>query len=400
MELRKDYVLLSSDARTADSLSTTDFTVKLTHPLENVVKTDIVQLIMDYKVANIVAPDNTLVIGEGSILGANVYDIVTIPGTSWGMSALQSLINGQLASGAGGMRWFVGTASMITNLDDIMDAALRIVIQFDATGLSTADYESRVLTADSDLSAFLGIPIGESIIPSLYTADGTTKYLQWVFPSNMDATGSTTFSSPQVLQILRTPGVLEPVNTTITIEQGLYTPQTLEEELNSLLDPAYVIQVSLSGVLTITYPLTATDDPSGNRTITVSSSTLRKQLGMRTSPHTLNPTYDSGNGPYGTFTWTFPRPMFLSQTATYLLLQSTELGTDIITATGDTGFYRLLLADPRNSVVTLVNNRVDTYLHTPRRLQNIDIRVMFPDRTVVNNRGGSLTILLEVVRSI
>ena len=92
--------------------------------------------------------------------------------------------------------------------------------------------------------------------------------------------------------------------------------------------------------------------------------------------------------------------MFLSQTATYLLLQSNELGTDIITATGDTGFYRLLLADPRNSVVTLVNNRVDTYLHTPRRLQNIDIRVMFPDRTVVNNRGGSLTILLEVVRSI
>lgn len=231
--------------------------------------------------------------------------------------------------------------------------------------------------------------------------DGTTKYLQWVFPKTLNMAGVSTFYEAQTLQIFRSQGASQPVNTTITIGQGLYTPQTLEEELNSLLDPAYVVQVSLSAMLTISYPLTSTDDPSGNRTLTVSSSTLRKQLGMRSSaPHTLNPTYDPNNGAYGTFTWTFPRPMFLSQTATYLLLQSNELGTDIITATGDTGFYRLLLADPRNSVVTLVNNRVDTYLHTPRRLQNIDIRVMFPDRTVVNNRGGSLTILLEVVRSI
>ena len=115
---------------------------------------------------------------------------------------------------------------------------------------------------------------------------------------------------------------------------------------------------------------------------------------------TLAPSWEPMNGPYGTLRWVFPRAMRLTQTATYLLLQSRELGNDIITATGDVAFYRLLLADPVNGVVSATNNRVDAYLHAPRRLKDIDLRVLFPDKSVVNNRGGSLTLLLEVVRSI
>ena len=53
--LRKDYVLVSSDSRAAGSASTTDFTVRLALPLVNVVKTDMVQCVLDYNIANVVA---------------------------------------------------------------------------------------------------------------------------------------------------------------------------------------------------------------------------------------------------------------------------------------------------------------------------------------------------------
>lgn len=61
MTLRKQYLLISSDDRSAFSRSTTDFTVKLREPIDNVVKTDLVSIAMDYNLANIKAPNNTLV---------------------------------------------------------------------------------------------------------------------------------------------------------------------------------------------------------------------------------------------------------------------------------------------------------------------------------------------------
>ena len=258
--LRKDYVLVSSDARAPGSLSTTDFTVQLALPLANVVKTDLVQCLMDYNIANVVAPNNLFVIEEG------------------------------------------------------------------------------------------------------------------VGPDTATVTNS------------------------VTIDEGLYTYDTLATELGRLL-PGYIVRVSNSNVLTVELELGEIDsnDPA-ERGILVTSSTLRRVLGLTSSRQ--RPVFNAADGPHGTLRWSFPRPMVLSQTGGYMMLQSRELGNQIITSTGDVEFYRLLINDPTNNVVSMVNNRVDTYLQAPRTIKDIDVRLLFPDKTVVDNRGGSLTLLLEIVRTL
>ena len=258
--LRKDYVLVSSDVRAPGSRSTTDFTVQLALPLANVVKTDLVQCLMDYNIANVVAPNNLFVIEEG------------------------------------------------------------------------------------------------------------------VGPDTATVTNS------------------------VTIDEGLYTYDTLATELGRLL-AGYTVRVSNSNVLTVELELGEIDsnDPA-ERGILVTSSTLRRVLGLTSSRQ--RPVFNAADGPHGTLRWSFPRPMVLSQTGGYMMLQSRELGNQIITSTGDVEFYRLLINDPTNNVVSMVNNRVDTYLQAPRTIKDIDVRLLFPDKTVVDNRGGSLTLLLEIVRTL
>jgi hypothetical protein len=48
----------------------------------------------------------------------------------------------------------------------------------------------------------------------------------------------------------------------------------------------------------------------------------------------------------------------------------------------------------------MVNNRVDTYTDVPKVLQDIDIKLVYPDGTTVNNNGGRFTLLLEIVRQV
>ena len=50
---KKEYILVSSDNRAPDSVSTTDFILRLPVPINKVIKTDLVQVAMDYNVANI-----------------------------------------------------------------------------------------------------------------------------------------------------------------------------------------------------------------------------------------------------------------------------------------------------------------------------------------------------------
>lgn len=395
-KLRKEYVLVSSDARNAGSASTTDFTVSLSRPIENVVRTDIVQVIMDYKVANIVAPANAFDVGEGYLPASDVIKTVSIAADLWQMSDLLGTL--QMGLNVGGFNYTIDYLSNFPNLSSEMDATFRLAIQQDVTDIPFVDAADRVMTLSSALADALGAT-SLTITPSEYsvTIDSTERtFYQWIFSayaSDVDVT----FESAQTLTVYVSEGTSQPVTTTFTIDEGLYTPSSLEDALVGLMTD-YVVQVSNAGVLSIEYALPNASDSSGNRLITVTSAALRSKLGMTTT--TLTPSWEPLNGPHGTLRWVFPRALLLTQTATYLLLQSRELGNDIITATGDVAFYRLLLADPVNGVVSATNNRVDTYLHAPRRLKDIDLRVLFPDKSVVNNRGGSLTLLLEVVRSI
>ena len=271
---KKEYILVSSDNRAADSVSTTDFILRLPVPIHKVIKTDLVQVAMDYNVANI--KDST----------GNMENLV--------------------------------------------------------------------------------IHVG-----------------------NGDAEGTTT---------------------DILFEEGLYTVDVLaswiEEQLLKEMGPGWSVFYNTSGKLLIEYPIPYGDNV-GTRNIQCFNGPLSYTLGLINTttftgedvsatlvPSTVSPAV----GINGTYRWTFPYPIHLSGIYPYLFIQSRALGTDIRVANGNTGYWRMLLNDQVNYALNMVNNRVDTYTNEPLTLQDIDIKLVYPDGMPVINNGGRFTLLLEIVR--
>ena len=267
---KKDYILVSSDYRTKDSKSSTDFTVKMAVPLHNVIKTDLVQVVMEYWVANIVAPDNEFNVKEGL-----VQETVVLEEGLYTVDTLATWIQSQLTS---------------TN-------------------------------------------------PYTVTYDSSSRLI---------------------------------------VERKNLAP------LSEMLDNG--VEVA---------PFTLNDFA-----ITVSSSILTKILGVSLLSQTVVPVNNASDGEFGTLRWAFPDPTVLKGISPYLFIQSNKLGADIHTANNNLAFWRMVMNDTLNYEITMTNNRVDTYLDAPRTLQDIDIKLLFPDGSVVNNNGGSFTLLLEIVRQI
>ena len=241
-KLRKEYVLVSSDARNAGSASTTDFTVSLSRPIENVVRTDIVQVIMDYKVANIVAPTNSFDIGEGYLPASDVIRTVSITPGLWQMSDLLGTL--QTGLNVGGFNYTVDYLSNFPNLSSEMEATFRLAIQQDVTDIPFVDAADRVMTLSSALADALGAT-SLTITPSEYsvTIDSTERtFYQWIFSANASDV-DVTFEGTQTLAVYVSEGTPQPVTTTFTIDEGLYTPNSLEDALVSIMAD-YVVQVS------------------------------------------------------------------------------------------------------------------------------------------------------------
>jgi hypothetical protein len=259
MPLRKQYILVSSDERSLNSRSTTDFTVSLREPIQNVVRTDLVNLAIDYCLANIRAPDNVLLFNINSAYRPYVgIDSITIP-------------------------------------DDMYSRA--------------------------ELADKLNVLTGDHIIVTLN-------------------------------------------NSTLTID--------------------LLIPLSNSGVR----------DSRNTFSVTCNSATLRAFLGLTST--TTSGTYISTLGSYGGMRITCPLPIKLNGLSPFVMIQSTALGVAVKTAKG-LGFWRLATNDVETNRLTIQSARVDTYLDEPRRLQDVDIRFGFPDGTPLDNRGGSVSLLVEVV---
>jgi hypothetical protein len=278
---KKEYILVSSDNRAADSVSTTDFILRLPVPINRVIKTDLVQVAMDYNVANI--KDST----------GNMANLVVHVG------------NGD-----------------------------RVVVDEVETGTTTD----------------------------------------------------------------------------ILFEEGLYTVDVLatwfEQQLLKEMGLGWAVFYNTSGKLLIEYPIPYGDNVA-TRNIQCFNGPLSYTLGLINTPTftgeavstTLVPsTVTPAVGINGTYRWTFPYPVQLSGIYPYLFIQSRALGTDIRVANGNMGYWRMVLNDQVNYALNMVNNRVDTYTNEPLTLKEIDIKLVYPDGTPVNNSGGRFTLLLEIVR--
>ena len=159
---------------------------------------------------------------------------------------------------------------------------------------------------------------------------------------------------------------------------------TIEDDINNrlLLCNSSSLSYILGLINTTTFPSNSTT--VGNVALTRSSAAM--------SPGVSN------TGKTGTYRWAFPYSVKLSGIYPYLFIQSRALGTDIRVANGNMGYWRMVLNDQVNYALNMVNNRVDTYTNEPLTLKEIDIKLVYPDGTPVNNSGGRFTLLLEIVR--
>jgi hypothetical protein len=78
------------------------------------------------------------------------------------------------------------------------------------------------------------------------------------------------------------------------------------------------------------------------------------------------------------------------------MIQSQALGIKTKTSNGR-GFWRALINDPSSDQLVMTNQRSDDYMDEPRRLQEIDIKLGFPDGSKVDNRGAAFALLIEVI---
>lgn len=261
---------MSSDYRSPDSVSTTDFNFRLSVPIKDVVKTDLIQVGMDYTIKNIGYPDQMFDIGDG--LGAGKKSTIVIPDGQYDIVSLAALLQQQLVLKLG------------TGITVYYDFEKRLIIELKITN------EDDSVTADRLIAC--------------------------------------------------TRPVL-----------------------------SYILGLS---------PTPPADDQG--------------------RLDTLYPVYEDGNGEFGTWRWAFPHPTKLPGNFPYLMIQSFALGAPIRTAKGTTGYWRMIVNDSKNSKITTANSRVDTFLDVPITLHNIDIRIVNPDGTIVNNFGGRVTLLVEIVR--
>ena len=273
----KEYLLLNSDERMNTSSTTTDFSIQLPVPITSVVKTDLIQVSMDYNVANITqgetpGQNNSFSVGNG---------------------------NGSLADGV--------------------------------------------------------------------VSGGTSS--------------------------------------SIILEEGLYTVDVLAAWIRSQLiltmGPGWEVFYDTRGKLMIQYVIQAAGDVRENRVLSCGSPVLCPILGLSQTGGgvSISPSLDADSA-RGTYRWYLPFPVQLSGIYPYMFLQSRALGTDIRTANNTMGFWRMILNDPENYQVSMVNNRVDPYQRTPVTLQQIDVKLIYPDGTVVNNNGGRFAVLLEIIRRV
>jgi hypothetical protein len=93
----------------------------------------------------------------------------------------------------------------------------------------------------------------------------------------------------------------------------------------------------------------------------------------------------------------------LSELPAFLLVQSTNLGGDVTTATNTLSYWRLLplKLNSQSGVYQFANARVDGYLDYPRTIQDIDITLVQPDGSLLDpSFVTNFTLLIEVERMV
>ena len=190
----------------------------------------------------------------------------------------------------------------------------------------------------------------------------------------------------------------------IYIQEALYTNsellvaivQAINDTLNNTNALSVCTGILIGSVirLELEFPQTPTTTNEQKFTITCTSPTFRVVLGMTST--SISGTYISSIGLYGGSRITMPSGITLTGLFPYFLIQSVALGNDTMTTKG-LYFWRAIVNNPYNTTLEVANNRTDDYVYAPKMIYEIDVRIIFPNGSIVDNRGGTFAFLVELV---
>ena len=161
---KKEYILVSSDNRSSDSVSTTDFTLRLAVPINDVVKTDLVQVAMDYNVANIKAPNNTFTIGIGDVSGNSaVLNTIFLEEGLYTLDVLAAWIQEQLEEPY--------------NVFYNVNGALMIQLELSAQASANDTPANRQLTCNTVVADILGLNVVSTVVSEGYLLPAPTEVI-------------------------------------------------------------------------------------------------------------------------------------------------------------------------------------------------------------------------------
>ena len=187
---KKEYILVSSDNKAADSVSTTDFILRLPVPINKVIKTDLVQVAMDYNVANIKDSTGNMAnlvvhVGNGDT-PATTTDILFEEGL-YTVDVLASWFEQQLLKEMGpGWSVFYNTSG-------------KLLIEYPIPAPGDDDSNRNIQCSNGPLSYTLGLintstftggAVSATLVPSTVSpAVGVNGTYRWLFPYPVQLSG-------------------------------------------------------------------------------------------------------------------------------------------------------------------------------------------------------------------
>ena len=259
--------------------------------------------------------------------------------------------------------------------------------------VSSDDKVPDPLSTSTDFNCLLEVPIDNVVKTDLVSVSADYRIANITAPNNTFSFAYYNFTT-NVAQ-----------TRTITLPEGLYNPAELLDEMVALMNDELdnnSAQSTLTGVLLaniirmdLLFPQNTNNATERTFTISTTSTIMRTILGMTLSSR--SGTYTASLGSHGGSRLTMPRAVTLTGLSPYIMIQSGALGNDTMTTKG-ISFWRALINDATNPTLQIANNREDEYFSPhPFRLYNIDCRVVYPNGTLVDNRGGVFAFIVEVI---
>jgi hypothetical protein len=192
-------------------------------------------------------------------------------------------------------------------------------------------------------------------------------------------------------------------STLVTIPEDAYTPEEFRLALYQALggDEGWFDVFLNNRTLVVEYWLPDANTASADRVcqMTVADAVLRRVMGFGGTgdgTKTLTGRFVASIGDYGGMRIVFPTQINLPSNAPFVMIQSQALGITTKTSSG-LGFWRGLHNKPETNELVAQNSRTDAFYDDPKRLQEIDICLAFPNGERLDNRGSAINILIEIV---